>query len=92
MEFDDRIIPQYALAHLHLCYEDLRSLSRGGNQKNLNLQIIKAYELIVPPVELQEEFETFVQQVDKSRFASQLATQQMYRWWEILTLFWSTMA
>lgn len=77
LEFGKRVIPQFALTHLHLCYEDLRGLSRGGNQKNLSLQIIKAYELIVPPIELQQEFASFVAQVDKSEFALKQAIESV---------------
>ncbi|TWI22679.1 restriction endonuclease subunit S [Sphingobacterium siyangense] len=37
-------------------YEDLRSLGRGGNQPNLNAGLIKNYEIINPPLHLQEAF------------------------------------
>lgn len=37
-------------------YEDLRSLGRGGNQPNLNSGLIKNYEVINPPIALQEAF------------------------------------
>ena len=68
LEFKDEVIPKYALEHMKLCYEDLRSLSLGGNQKNLSLKIIKKYDLIVPPLALQQEFAAFVRQVDKLEF------------------------
>ncbi len=58
----------FILAQLNLRYEDLRSRSLGGNQKNLSLKIIKAYELVVPPIEQQKAFMAFVQQVDKLEF------------------------
>ncbi|MFN8429003.1 MAG: restriction endonuclease subunit S [Spirosomataceae bacterium] len=41
---------------LKLCYEDLRSLGRGGNQPNLNSGLIKKYLVINPPIEIQEAF------------------------------------
>ena len=65
---------------------------KAVNQASISITDLKRMMIPVPPIVLQQEFAAFVQQVDKSRFASQLATQQMYRWWEILTLFWSTMA
>ena len=37
-------------------YLHLRSLARGGNQENLNLSIINNFEVIVPPVFLQNQF------------------------------------
>ena len=58
----------FILAQLNLRYKDLRSRSLGGNQQNLSLKIIKAYELIVPSTEQQREFMAFVQQVDKLKF------------------------
>ena len=61
----------FILAQLNLRYEDLRSRSLGGNQKNLSLKIIKAYELIVPPIEQQRAFMSFVQQADKLKFETQ---------------------
>ena len=58
----------FILAQLNLRYEDLRSRSLGGNQQNLSLKIIKAYELVVPSIEQQRAFMAFVQQVDKLKF------------------------
>lgn len=57
-------------AQLQLLYEDMRAKSLGGNQKNLSLGIIKSMKVILPPMEAQQEFATFVSQVDKSRFIS----------------------
>ncbi|MBQ6524200.1 MAG: restriction endonuclease subunit S [Atopobiaceae bacterium] len=71
----------------------LRNMAKGAvNQANINSKELASIEVPLPPVDLQDEFLAFVAQVDKSKFVTQLATQQMYRWWEILTLFWSTMA
>ncbi|MCI9260040.1 MULTISPECIES: restriction endonuclease subunit S [Romboutsia] len=57
---------------LKLSYEDLRSLGRGGSQPNLNTNLIKSYELIFPPMKLQNQFVDFVNQVDKLK--SQMET------------------
>ena len=57
---------------LKLSYEDLRSLGRGGSQPNLNTNLIKSYELIFPPMKLQNQFVNFVNQVDKLK--SQMET------------------
>ena len=67
----------FLLSQLQLCYEDLRSKSKGGNQKNLSLQTLKSYRVIVPPGNKQNEFATFVQQVDKSKFALQKALDDL---------------
>ena len=68
IEPDESVNNLYLLRHFHLCYDDLRGLSKGGNQQNLSQQILKDYRFIVPPMELQQEFADFVQQVDKSGF------------------------
>lgn len=67
----------FILAQLNLRYEDLRSRSLGGNQKNLSLKIVKAYELVVPPIEQQKAFMAFVQQVDKLKSDTQQAIDRL---------------
>ena len=61
--------PVFIWHQLMLRYSELRELGRGGNQPNLNSQLIKNFELILPPLSLQNEFADFVAQVDKSQFA-----------------------
>lgn len=58
----------YALHHLRMCYGDLRSKSKGGNQKNLSLAMLKRYLIVWPPLTLQQEFADFAASVDKSKF------------------------
>ena len=65
--------PVFIWHQLMLRYSELRELGRGGNQPNLNGQLIKNFELIFPPLSLQNEFADFVDQVDKSQFACQMA-------------------
>ena len=72
---------EYLWQYLILSYHDLRSRAKGGNQPNLNSQIIKNFEILVPPISLQNEFANFVQQVDKSTVAVQKSlneTQKLY--------------
>ena len=38
-------------------------------QKNINLKILSELKVIVPPIELQEQFAAFVEQTDKSKLA-----------------------
>ena len=45
----------------------LQQQSLGGLTKYLTLKILGALDFIVPPMKFQEEFETFVTQVDKSK-------------------------
>ena len=48
--------------------EYLKQQSLGGLTKYLTLKILGELEFVIPPKELQSEFETFVNQVDKSKF------------------------
>ena len=45
------------------------SKTKGGTQKFISLGDIRKLELNLPPIELQNQFATFVAQVDKSKFA-----------------------
>jgi len=58
----------YMHQYLQLQYETLRSLGHGTQQTNLNLNIVKAFPIMIPPLELQNRFADFVKQVDKSKF------------------------
>jgi type I restriction enzyme S subunit len=62
---------------LRLLYNDLRDLGRGGNQPNLNTNLVKGYELIFPPIELQNQFSAFVNQVDKLKFEMQQSLTEL---------------
>lgn len=42
--------------------------ARGAVVNNLNKDLVGALDFIVPPIELQNEFVEFVEQVDKSKF------------------------
>jgi type I restriction enzyme S subunit len=62
---------------LRLLYNDLRDLGRGGNQPNLNTNLVKGYELIFPPMELQNQFADFVKQVDKLKFEMEKSLKEL---------------
>jgi type I restriction enzyme S subunit len=53
----------------------------GSASPHINVGDIKAFNLIMPPIELQEQFSIFVTQVDKSKVAIQSSldqTQQLF--------------
>jgi type I restriction enzyme S subunit len=52
----DELLPDYLWVWFQLSYESVRSLGRGGQQENLNLDIIRGISLPKPPVPLQLEF------------------------------------
>lgn len=49
-------------------YENIRNLAVGCNQLNLNSNLVKSIQIPIPPLDLQNQFAAFVQQIDKSKF------------------------
>ncbi len=56
--------PLFMFCQLRLLYERLRALGRGGNQENLNLQILGAFEVLVPTLHSQQTFATRIQAIE----------------------------
>lgn len=52
----EELVPDYLWIWLQLSYESVRALGRGGQQENLNLNIVRDIQLPKPPVPLQKEF------------------------------------
>ena len=53
----------------------------GSASPHINVGDIKSFKMIMPPIELQNQFADFVQQVDKSKVAVQKAldeTQKLF--------------
>ena len=68
---------KYLWSYMMLSYDKLRDMAKGGNQPNLNVGIIKAFPVLMPPMQLQEQFATFVEQTDKSKFAVQQSIEKL---------------
>ena len=64
----DRIDSMFMWKFFELSYEKLRNLAQGAGQPNLNGNMIKNFQVLVPPIELQKEYIDFVCQTDKSKF------------------------
>ena len=80
-KYDNEIIVPYLLRVLKTDSVRMKMSGRGANIQNLNQQILGTLVIPVPPIELQEQFADFVQQVDKSREAVKKSlekTQQLY--------------
>lgn len=67
-KYDNEIIVPYLLRVLKTDSVRMKMSGRGANIQNLSQQILGTLVIPVPPIELQEQFADFVQQVDKSRF------------------------
>lgn len=57
---------------LDLLYNELREMGRGGNQLNLNLSMIKNFEVLMPSINRQNDFSNFVDIIDKQKFINPL--------------------
>ncbi len=58
---------KYLWHYLILSYDKLRSMAKGGNQPNLNSDMIKNFKVLVPPLDLQNQFADFVKQVEEQK-------------------------
>lgn len=64
----NRIVTKFLAYQFKMMERDILSGVRAVTADNIELDALKRRELIVPPIELQQEFADFVRQVDKSRF------------------------
>jgi len=76
---DSRVLNIYIRALLQSDYFDDAVLSkvRGGTQKFISLGDIRKLEVLVPPLELQQQFTSFVEQTDKSKSAIQKSLEKL---------------
>lgn len=65
----DKLNQIYLWQYFILSYDKLRDLAKGGNQPNLNVNIIKKFPVLIPPLTMQQQFSAFVEQTDKSKSA-----------------------
>ncbi len=73
---DNRLDKVFLLQALNQMTEHFRAIAPAGTQPNLNTAIMKAYMQVIPPIELQKEYITFVKQIDKSKFVVQKALDE----------------
>lgn len=60
---------RYLWMHLILSYEKLRNLANSTSQANLNLNIIKHFQIPLPPISLQREFVAIAEKADETKAA-----------------------
>ena len=59
------------------CYDQSQKLTKGVANRDLVLSAMAKIRIYKPPIELQEQFATFVEQVDKSKLAIQASLEQL---------------
>lgn len=67
----DSLLTEYLLQTFKTPSVRQQMFGRGANIQNLNQQILSQLNIPMPPLELQNQFAAFVQQVDKSKFVIQ---------------------
>ena len=75
----EKLNPQYVstLFNTKSIKKLLREMAKGAvNQANINAQEMQSIQIPVPPISLQNEYESFVQQIDKSKFAVQKSLEK----------------
>ena len=72
-DIDERLNKVFLLQTLNQMTNHFRAIAPSGTQPNLNTAIMKAYQQIIPPLPLQQEFILFLEQVDKSKATVQKA-------------------
>ena len=64
----NRIVTKFLAYQFKMMERDILSGVRAVTADNIEFDALKRRKLIVPPMELQQEFADFVEQIDKSRF------------------------
>ncbi len=75
---NEEIVPRYLYTLLLLNTEYLNALGRGATFKEISKSIVENIRIPVPPVEQQEQFANFVEQVDKLKFLL-IISQRIYK-------------
>lgn len=57
----------FLLSLLKNSYSHIRSLGRGGNQENLNLDIVKSLDIINPPIDQQNKFAAIIEKIEEQK-------------------------
>ena len=76
---DSKVLNIYILVMLQSDYFDMAVLNkvRGGTQKFISLGDIRNLEMLVPPIKLQNEFASFVKQIDTTKLTVQRSLDQL---------------
>ena len=77
--FDDRINMTYLYALLSSDYgtNEIQQYVRGAVTKTITKESTRSIRVFVPPIELQTQFATFVEQIDKSKFEIQQSLEKL---------------
>ena len=80
VRLDRTTVPEYVVAILtgEPYRRYIRKVCVGGiDKRQINLDQVEDFPIILPPIELQEQFAAFVEQTDKSKLAVQKGLQEL---------------
>ncbi len=67
----------FMFSQLQSAYERLRALGRGGNQENLNLQLLGSFEVLLPPLSAQHTFTNRIGAVEVIKTKQRVALAEL---------------
>lgn len=73
----DSVNQVYLWQYFVFSYEKLRDMAKGGNQPNLNGDIIKNFPVLLPPLPLQHKFADFFEYIDSQKLTIQQSLDKM---------------
>ena len=79
VRLDDTVVPEYVVTILtgEAYRRYIRKVCVGGiDKRQINLDQVEEFPIILPPKEQQEKFATFVNQIDKSKFDNSTGHRQ----------------
>ena len=74
---NERILPLFLMYQFKMLEKDILSGVRAVTADNIEFNSLKERKIIVPPIELQNQFATFVKQTDKSKLAIQQSLDKL---------------
>ncbi len=80
VRLNDKILPVVLSSYMNstVLKEQLRCMAKGAvNQANINAQELKSIKVYLPPSDLQKQFVSFVEQIDKSKFEVQQSLEKL---------------
>ena len=70
IQYDSNVVDKtFLFQQLLLLYDNIRSLARGGNQANLNLNLVRGIQVIVPLLSQQQSFAAKIESIEKQKAA-----------------------
>lgn len=73
---NERVLTRFLAIQFKMHEKDILSGVRAVTADNIEFNSLKQRELIVPPIELQQEYVTFLEQIDKSKVVVQKALDE----------------